>query len=181
MKRLVVIPLIVILSALVVPYVCAWTVFRARVVEVINGDTIKVKQVGDAWGMLDGRTIRREGPPEIMLIRLNGVDCPEREQSYCTEAKRLTSDLVFGREVFVLPRGRDGYGRTLADVYIGDKTLDRGLNTELVRQGLAWWYRKYAPHGVLKKLEEEARVAKRGLWSDPNPVPPWEWRKSRKR
>lgn len=52
------------------------------------------------------------------------------------------------------------------------------LNQELVREGMCWWYRKYAPHDKeLVWLEVEAREAKRGLWADPNPVPPWEWRK----
>lgn len=42
----------------------------------------------------------------------------------------------------------------------------------------AWWYRHYDPHGnELKELEKEARSAERGLWQDPNPVPPWEWRR----
>jgi endonuclease YncB( thermonuclease family) len=56
----------------------------------------------------------------------------------------------------------------------------RNLNRELVQAGLAWWYRKYAPDDrELEKLEAEARSAKRGLWQDPNPVPPWEFRKKR--
>ena len=53
----------------------------------------------------------------------------------------------------------------------------RSLNQELVRQGMAWHYRRYAPHdSTLSRRESEARAARRGLWSQPNPVPPWEWR-----
>jgi type III restriction enzyme len=59
---------------------------------------------------------------------------------------------------------------------------DLDVNLELVRRGLAWWYRHYAPKD--KKLEraeeEEARTAKRGLWADAEPIPPWEWRKGRR-
>ena len=52
------------------------------------------------------------------------------------------------------------------------------LNQELVKQGWCWWYRKYAPRDtVLEGLEHEAREVKKGLWADPQPVPPWEWRK----
>lgn len=52
------------------------------------------------------------------------------------------------------------------------------LNQELVKHGWCWWYRKYAPlDAELEKLEKEARDAKKGLWVDPKPVPPWEWRK----
>ena len=50
--------------------------------------------------------------------------------------------------------------------------------TTLVKDGWCWWYRKYAPGDtVLEGLEKEAREAKKGLWADPQPVPPWEWRK----
>ena len=52
------------------------------------------------------------------------------------------------------------------------------LNHELVKQGWCWWYKKYAPGDtVLEGLEHEAREAKKGLWADPQLVPPWEWRK----
>ena len=51
------------------------------------------------------------------------------------------------------------------------------LNQELVKQGWCWWYRKYTPGDtVLEGLETEAREAKIGLWADPQPGPPWEWR-----
>ena len=72
--------------------------------------------------------------------------------------------------------GLDKYGRT-----IGDVALPGGLslNEELVRQGMCWWYRKYAPGNVtLEKLETEARAARRGLWRKSNPMPPWEFRKT---
>jgi len=48
------------------------------------------------------------------------------------------------------------------------------VNHELVKGGWCWWYRKNAPRDtVLEGLEKEAREAKRGLWVDPHPVPPW--------
>ena len=57
----------------------------------------------------------------------------------------------------------------------------RVLNRELVKAGFAWWYRKYAPgNKALEQLEREAQEAKRGLWAEPEPVPPWEWRIMRK-
>ena len=71
--------------------------------------------------------------------------------------------------------GKNKYGRILADVFLQDGT---NVNNTLVKDGWCWWYRKYAPGDTtLEKLETEAREAKRGLWADPNPVPPWEWRK----
>jgi endonuclease YncB( thermonuclease family) len=78
--------------------------------------------------------------------------------------------LAFGKNVIVKPMDTDLYGRTLADVVLPD---GRSLNQEMVRGGMAWWYRKYAPSDKgLSDLESEARVAKRGLWAQANPIPP---------
>jgi endonuclease YncB( thermonuclease family) len=78
----------------------------------------------------------------------------------------------------VLRTTHDKYTRTLADVLLPDGTH---VNHTLVKNGWCWWYRKYAPGGtVLEQLEKEAREAKKGLWADPQPVPPWEWRKTSK-
>ena len=55
------------------------------------------------------------------------------------------------------------------------------VNHELVKDGWCWWYRKYAPgNAELEKLETEARESRKGLWAEPHPVPPWEWRKRSK-
>lgn len=135
--------------------------FTGKVVGVSDGDTISV--------MHNGKAER---------IRLSGIDCPEKRQAYGNRAKQFTSQLVFGKEVTVQVAGRDRYGRPLGEVVLPD---GRNLNQELVKAGLAWWYRQYAPgNTALERLEQEARTAKRGLWVDPNPVPPWEWRKMRK-
>jgi hypothetical protein len=81
---------------------------------------------------------------------------------------------VFGKVVRVAARDRDRYGRLVGDVFTPD---GESLNAELVRAGFAWWYRRYAPKNTkLAALEVEARAAKRGLWVDTNPIPPWEFR-----
>jgi hypothetical protein len=83
--------------------------------------------------------------------------------------------MAFGRTVKILPRDTDRHVRTVDEVILPD---GRSLNQELVREGMARWYRHYAPHDAeLARLEAEAKSAKRGLWSQPHPVPPWEWRK----
>jgi endonuclease YncB( thermonuclease family) len=70
---------------------------------------------------------------------------------------------------------RDRYGRRLAEVLLPD---GRSLNQELVKTGLPWWFRKYSKDLRLGELERQARMAKRGLWVEAHPVPPWEWRGS---
>jgi endonuclease YncB( thermonuclease family) len=83
--------------------------------------------------------------------------------------------LVVEKEVTLQTHGLDKYGRTIGEVILSDGTK---VNQELVKQGWCWWYRKYAPLDTeLKRLEQAAREAKKGLWADPQPVPPWEWRK----
>jgi endonuclease YncB( thermonuclease family) len=73
-------------------------------------------------------------------------------------------------------RGEDRYGRTLATVTCAG--ID--ANAEQVKRGGAWVYIQYAPkNSPLYALEREARLEKRGLWVDDEPVPPWDWRKGR--
>ena len=71
-------------------------------------------------------------------------------------------------------RSKDRYGRTVADLFVGAKNV----NQEMVRAGMAWWFRRYAPRDlVLRDLEERAREAGLGLWADPDAVAPWNFRK----
>lgn len=79
-----------------------------------------------------------------------------------------------GQTVTIQAHDTDKYGRTIGDVILED---GRNLSQELVKAGYAWWYRKYAPDDmVLEKLEAEAREAKAGLWNDPHPIAPWDFR-----
>ena len=104
-------------------------------------------------------------------IRLNGIDCPEKGQALGNRAKQAASIRVFGKEVTVQTYRRDKYGRTIANVLLPDST---NINHTLVKDCWCWWYRKNAPgNTVLEALEKEAREAKKGLWADPQPVPPW--------
>jgi micrococcal nuclease len=132
---------------------------------------------GPVLSVFDGDTLEVLHNTHPERIRFSGIDCPEKGQAYGKRAKQAASELVFGKEVTLQTYGKDKYGRTLADVLLPDGS---NVNRELVREGFCWWYRKYAPeNGELEQLEEEAREAKKGLWADPQPVPPWEWRKGR--
>lgn len=105
---------------------------------------------------------------------LNGIDAPEKGQAYGHMSGEFVALQAFGKDVTVQTYGLDKYGRTIGDVYLPDGIL---LNKELVKAGLAWWYCKYSADQSLAQLEIEAREAKRGLWQDPKPVPPWVFRK----
>lgn len=135
------------------------------------------KLSGSVVSVLDGDTTQALHKTHPERVGLSGIDCPEKGQAFGTRAKQAASALVFGKDVTLQTHGQDRYRRTLADVFLRDGTH---VNHELVKDGWCWWYRKYAPGDTaLEGLENEARAARKGLWADPQPVPPWEWRKSK--
>lgn len=129
------------------------------VVRIIDGDSIKV--------LVDG---------VVKEIRLYGIDTPEHMQPHSYKAKQLTKQLAEGQYVTIIAKDVDRYGRIVAKI----KSRGKLVNRELVREGLAWYYKRYCHEqplcGELKSLEEEARIARRGLWKDKNPEAPWEWK-----
>lgn len=132
--------------------------FNAQVVGISDGDTITVLSADKTQ----------------TKIRLHGIDAPEAKQAYGTKAKESLSAKVFGKSVRIVSRDVDRYGRTVAEVFVGDRLINR----ELVTDGFAWHYVKYAPNDAeLAAAEKAAREAKRGLWADIAPVAPWDFRK----
>lgn len=132
--------------------------FPARVVGVTDGDTI---------------TVLKPDKTQIK-VRLQGVDAPESAQDFGSRAKQAASELAFGKDVTVREVDHDRYGRTVGEVILPDGRL---LGHEMVGRGMAWWYRQYAPTDrELARLEGEARAARRGLWEQSSPIPPWDWR-----
>jgi micrococcal nuclease len=127
-------------------------------------------------GIKDGDTVEllKDGKP--LTVRLHGVDCPEKNQDFGTRARQFTSDLVFGQFVGLVVQDTDRYGRTVGEIILPD---GRNLNYELVRNGFAWHYAAYSKDPELARLEVEARSEKRGLWEQPSPVAPWDFRKNR--
>lgn len=139
------------------------TTFSAKVIRIIDGDTMEV---------LKGK--------EPVKIRLEHIDCPERRsaQPYNKEAKKTLSDLSFGQQVTVNGSKYDRYKRLLAVII---NKNGQNVNQEMVKRGMAWHYKKYSKDNTYAVLESQARKNRIGLWQDPNPTPPWEWRKPKKR
>ena len=152
----------VLVSVLVLPYghvqpaPAVSRQFTGTVVAIHDGDTISV------------RTAR-----ETIRVRLEGIDCPEYRQPYSARAKQFTAELVYRKDVTVDGRGEDQYGRLLARVRVDGVEV----NEALVRNGLAWHYQRGEIDPALADAERTARAARAGLWADPNPVPPWRWRR----
>ena len=153
-----------LLTVLVVSPTLSWA-WSGEVVGITDGDTITV---------LNSKTLKD------VKIRLYGIGTPEKGQAFSKRAKQFTSDMVFGNVVEVGAITVDHYGRTVSLVYVEGK----GVCDELIRAGLAWVYYLYCNLPICaewKNLEAEAKEAKRGIWSEHNPVPPWEFRRKRRK
>jgi endonuclease YncB( thermonuclease family) len=132
---------------------------------------------GRVVAIADGDTLTLLTPDRRQVkIRLHGVDAPERRQPWGNRARQALSDLAFQRTVRVEVQDVDRYGRTVGRIYAGPVDV----NAEMVRRGLAWVYPRYNRDPALPLLEAEARAGRRGLWVDPRPVPPWDWRRQRR-
>ncbi len=151
--------LVLILTLLLSNWTLADRIHEGKVIKITDGDTLT--------RLVDSKQLR---------IRLSDIDTPERKQPFGSRAKQALSDLVFGKQARVVEVTVDRYGRIVGRVYMGETDVNR----ELVAQGFAWVYRKYSNDAELLRLEAEAKEKGLGLWADPNPIPPWEWRRGRR-
>ena len=130
-----------------------------RVIRVADGDTLTLLDAGNTQHK----------------IRLHGIDTPERGQPYGNAARDALEAHVAGQRIGVDVQDTDRYGRTVGTVYRNGQNI----NLALVRDGWAWWYERYARNDrQLAQAQREAKAARRGLWQDSNPIPPWEWRRT---
>lgn len=131
-------------------------------------------QTGKIVKITDGDTMEMVVGRDAYKIRLAHIDAPEKMQDFGTKAKQYLSDLCYNKTVTMTVTDIDKYGRNVAVITLADGT---NVNKKMVEAGYAWWYQKYSNDSSYGKLEATARKAKRGLWADKNPTPPWEWRK----
>jgi endonuclease YncB( thermonuclease family) len=134
----------------------SWADFVAKVVTVHEGDLLTIYHDG-----------RRE------TIYLKDIDCPELKQPFGKQARRVTVAYVGSRDVVIRALKRNREGRATAEVVLAD---GRNIAHELLKAGLAWARLQSHDDQGLKNLEELARAARKGLWSDPHPAPPWKWK-----
>jgi endonuclease YncB( thermonuclease family) len=145
----------------------------ALVATLANAETLS----GRVVGVHDGDTITvLDAQKRQHRIRLAQIDAPEKRQPFGERSKQSLSELVFGKQVTADCPTTDRYGRQVCTVFVGNTNA----NLEQVRRGMAWVYRRYATEKQYFLAEAEAKDAKRGLWVDPNPIPPWEFRHSGK-
>ena len=139
-----------------------------------NQVVLKMKIIG----VKDGDTVEGLYYQFPINIRLEHIDAPEKKQPFGTKSKEKLSELCFGKNVTIISNGRNGNydsrGRLISEIILEDGT---NVNKEMVKSGLAWYYKKYSSNLEYARLEELAMKNKVGLWSDPNAVSPWSFRK----
>ena len=147
--------------------------FNAQVVRIVDGDTIQV---------IDSNGIK-------FKIRLLGIDTPETKQRFGYESSLSLKKIIDGKAVIIISKTEKNKPYTLGryNRIIGKIILNgKDINLEMVQKGMAWHYKKYIKSQNVEdrqsynNAEQDARLNKIGLWSDVNPVAPWEWRKLNK-
>lgn len=109
-------------------------------------------------------------------IRFDQIDAPEQGQDFGNTAKQTLSKLIFGKMVGLKTKEQDKYGRTVAEVFVDDKNI----NKEMVALGMAWAYREYLKDNEYLELETTARRKSLGLWSQPNAIYPSDFRRGKR-
>jgi endonuclease YncB( thermonuclease family) len=132
--------------------------------KIISGKVVGITD-GDTFTVLDSAN-------QQYKIRLEGIDAPESHQAYGTQSRKALSEKVFEKHVTVEWREKDKYGRTLGNIFLDD----RWINKDMVQEGWAWHYREYSKSEVLADAESEARTSHSGLWQDDKPIAPWDFR-----
>ena len=135
---------------------------EGKVIKVTDGDTIEV---------LDSDNTKHK-------IRLAGIDAPEKKQAFGNAARKHLADLVASKEVCVSSHKKDKYRRLVGTVIVDGESA----NFRMLKDGYAWHFKKYAKEQpelerkVFAETELQARSDTVGLWSEPEPIAPWDWR-----
>lgn len=159
--------LLILAVALGLSMAAAAAVLEGKVVAVTDGDTVKVLDASKT----------------VHVVRLAGIDAPEKRMPYGKRSKQNLSDLVYGRWVEVEGEKNDRYGRLVGKVSVNG----RDANLAQIQAGMAWHYKAYQREQTVPdrrmyaEAESRAVTTKQGLWAEPNPVPPWDWRKARRK
>ena len=129
-------------------------------------------------GVKDGVSFVVLHEKKEIVVRLEHIDAPEKNQPFGYKAKKFVSDFCCGKTVVVIGNGKkDRNGRWIGEIFYNNQNL----NKELVRNGLAWHYKRYSKSANYADLETAARKKKIGLWRDKDPIAPWNWRKSKRK
>ena len=156
---------------LLLSFLLIFSVCTARASKIIQGKVVSVAD-GDTITVLDAEKTQHK-------IRLQGIDAPEKAQAFGAKSKQALYEMVHGKTVQVSFEKSDKYGRILGKVLLDGQDICH----QQIKAGLAWHYKKYqnqqpiADRDAYSASETAAKNEKLGLWSDPRPMAPWDFRK----
>jgi endonuclease YncB( thermonuclease family) len=130
---------------------------------------------GSVARIVDGDSLIVRYQQQNIRVRLKEIDAPERKQPFGKQSQSSLTAICANKVARVEWTEKDRNGRTLGRVWCAG--ID--ANAEQVRRGMAWVFDRYMKDRSLYPLQDQARAARRGLWADPTPLPPWEWRQAR--
>lgn len=142
-----------------------------------HADTLQVLVVE----VQDGKTIIVENTGRRIKVVLKGADAPEMDQPLGDVARQHLSNLILGKQVAVEFTGMAYGSHFVARVFSGDVDI----SLQMVRDGVAWYDKQYekemseVDRRLYAESEQAARNEHRGIWQDPNPTSPWEWRRAK--
>ena len=132
--------------------------------------------------VIDGDSIRGSSMAGAVDFRLASIDAPERGQPFGQRAKQYLQAIVAGKELTAYQTDTDQYGRRVAFVFAtlpGRSDRAEEVNAKMVADGYAWHAIRHSQNSTLAQLQATARAGVLGLWDQPSPMPPWEYRDSR--
>ena len=156
-------PFLIIFLNFLVGNVNAENILQGKVVRVADGDTITILDINNTQHK----------------IRLQGIDAPEKAQAFGEKSKQSLYDMVHGKTVQVFFTKNDKYGRIVGKVFLDTQDICH----QQIKSGLAWHYKKYQDEqpeedqSAYSTSELTAKRQRLGLWSEPQPIPPWDFRK----
>lgn len=115
---------------------------------------------------------------EEIKFRIYGIDAPERHQAFGKRSTQYLADLVFGKTVGIKVQKTDYFGRLVVWVYTPD---GKDVSAEMLKDGMAWHFKKYDKSDEYALLENDARLKRVGLWADKKPIAPWRFRRNNRR
>lgn len=136
--------------------------------QMLKGKAVRIMD-GDTFEMLLGKRTEK--------VRLNHIDAPEKNQAYGNVSRQALAAMIFGKVVHVRYNQRDRYGRILGLVTVNGTDV----NLHMVETGMAWHFVRYSSDPAFAAAERKARLQHMGIWSEPHPIAPWNFRASRPR
>ncbi len=131
---------------------------QGKVIKVTDGDSIVIQ----------------DDKEQSIEVQLEGIDAPEFQQPFGKEAKELLSEKLLKKDVSIQWEKEDNYKRKLGWIF----HEDRNINLWMIEKGAAWHYAQYNKEESFSNAQQAAKKAKLGLWEDPMPQAPWDYRRA---